>query len=169
MICIRTYIDDCHQKNAARTVIHYFCLVMARILAIDYGVKRTGLAVSDPLQIIATGLDTVATPALMDYLHRYLSQEEVELIVVGEPMYPDGNPAQIHHLVVGLVRALKRAFPTVAIVMQDERFSSVEAKEAILQSGAGRKKRADKGLIDKISAVIILQQYMEKRRHGFNL
>jgi putative Holliday junction resolvase len=169
MICVRAAVDDCHQKSGAYPVIDYFCQIMARLLAIDYGVKRTGLAVSDPLQLIATGLDTVSTPELMAYLQRYLSQEDVETIVVGEPRYPDGNPAQIHHLVVGFVRALKRSFPSVAVVMQDERYSSVEAQAAIRQSGVGKKKRADKGLIDKISAVIILQQYMEKRRQDFNL
>lgn len=137
---------------------------MARILAIDYGTKRCGVAVSDPLQIIAGGLETVSTDKIMDFLTRYLSEEEVETIVVGEPMYPDGNPAQIAHLVKGFVRQLQRAFPKTEIAMQDERYSSEEAKDAIRMSGAGQKKRRDKSLVDKVSAAIILQNFMEKRR-----
>lgn len=95
-----------------------------------------------------------------------MEEEEVETIVVGEPMYPDGNPAQIAHLVVGFVRQLKRIFPHIEIAMQDERFSSEEAKEVIRQSGAGQKKRRDKSLVDKVSAAIILHNFMEKRRAG---
>lgn len=138
---------------------------MARILSIDYGTKRTGLAVTDPLQIIPTGLDTVPTAGLEAYLQDYLSREEVETIVVGEPFYPDGNPAQIHHMVVGLARKLRKLFPAVEVVMQDERFTSEEAKSVIRQSGARRKKRQDKGLVDKVSAVLILRDYLEQNRY----
>ncbi|MCB0552032.1 MAG: Holliday junction resolvase RuvX [Phaeodactylibacter sp.] len=138
---------------------------MPRILAIDYGTKRTGLAVTDPLQIIANGLDTVPTSELADFLKRYMEKEEVEAIVVGEPLYPDGNPAQIHHLVVGLVRQLRKLFPDIEVLTHDERFTSEQAKEIILQSGAGKKKRRDKSLVDKISAVLILQDYMESKRN----
>lgn len=138
---------------------------MARILSIDYGTKRTGLAVTDPLQIIPTGLDTVPTAELEAYLQDYLNREEVEIIVVGEPLYPDGNPAQIHHMVVGLARKLRKLFPTVEVVMQDERFTSEEAKFVIRQSGARRKKRQDKGLVDKVSAVLILRDYLEQNRY----
>lgn len=137
---------------------------MARILSIDYGTKRTGLAVSDPLQIIASGLDTVATQEIFDYLKKYIEEEEVETIVVGDPKYPDGNPAQIAHLVVGFVRKLKEMFPEIKIDMIDERYTSEEAKRIILKSGAKKKKRRDKGLVDKISAVLILQDYMEQNR-----
>ena len=137
---------------------------LARIIAIDYGTKRTGLAVTDPLQIIANGLDTVATKDLEEYLRQYLNQEEVETIVVGEPLYPDGNPAQIHHLVVGFVRRLKKLFPDIEVVTHDESYTSEEAKQIILQSGAKRKKRRDKGLVDKVSAVLILQDYLETKR-----
>ncbi len=142
---------------------------MARILAIDYGTKRTGIAVSDPLQIIGSGLETVPTSELMAFLKKYLVEEEVETIVVGEPMYPDGNPAQIAHLVKGFVNQLRKAFPEVEIAMQDERYTSEEAKEVILKSGARQKKRRDKSLVDKVSAAIILQTFMEKRRHERNL
>ena len=137
---------------------------MARILAIDYGTKKTGLAVTDPLQIIANGLDTVATQDLLGFLQDYFLQEEVEAIVIGEPLYPDGNPAQIHHLVVGLSRKLKKLYPEKEVVLHDERFSSEDAKRAILLSGAKKKKRRDKSLVDKISAVIILQDYLETKR-----
>lgn len=138
---------------------------MARILAIDYGTKRTGLAVTDPLQIIANGLDTVPTADLLEYLSTYFQEEEVETIVLGEPLYPDGNPAQIHHLVIGFSRKLKKLYPDKEVVLHDERFTSEDAKRAILMSGAKRKKRQDKSLVDKISAVIILQDYMENTRN----
>ncbi|MCG8327086.1 MAG: Holliday junction resolvase RuvX [Chitinophagales bacterium] len=138
---------------------------MARILAIDYGTKRTGLAVTDPLQIIANGLDTVPTTDLLEYLSTYFQKEEVETIVLGEPLYPDGNPAQIHHLVIGFSRKLKKLYPDKEVVLHDERFTSEDAKRAILMSGAKRKKRQDKSLVDKISAVIILQDYMENTRN----
>ena len=137
---------------------------MARILAIDYGTKRTGLAVTDPLQIIANGLDTVATQELEEYLKRYMDQEEVETIVVGEPFYPDGNPAQIHPQVIVFVRKMKKLFPDIEVVTHDERYTSEEAKQVILQSGAKKKKRRDKSLVDKVSAVLILQDYLETIR-----
>ena len=133
-------------------------------MAIDYGTKRTGLAVTDPLQIIANGLDTVPTSTIFDYLTDYLSKEEVETIVVGEPMHLDGNPAQIAPLVVGFVRKLKKLFPDLEVVTHDERFTSEEAKKIILMSGAKKKKRQDKALVDKVSAILILQDYLETRR-----
>ncbi len=120
---------------------------------------------TDPLQIIPTGLDTVPTPELEAYLQKYLSEEEVETIVVGEPLHPDGNPAQIHHMVVGLVRKLRKLFPEVEVVTQDERYTSEEAKLIIRQSGTKKKKRRDKGLVDKVSAVIILRDYLELNRY----
>ncbi len=136
---------------------------LARILAIDYGTKRTGLAVTDPLQLIATGLDTVPTADLLVYLQKYLAEEAVEKIVVGEPFYPDGNPAQMMPKVIELQEQLRKLFPEVAVVGQDERFSSEDAKKIILQSGAKKKQRRDKALVDKISAVLILQDYLGHR------
>ncbi len=136
---------------------------MARIIGIDYGTKRTGLAVSDPLQIIASGLDTIPTEKVFDFLEHYMTQEEVECIVVGEPLHQDGQPAQIAHLVVGFVRALKKRFPSTEIATIDERYTSQDAKEIILQSGVKKKKRRDKGLVDKVSAVLILQSFMDER------
>ncbi|MEZ4960251.1 MAG: Holliday junction resolvase RuvX [Saprospiraceae bacterium] len=134
---------------------------MPRIIAIDYGTKRTGIAVTDPLQIIASGLTTIPTDEVFVFLGKYFQEEEVEKIVVGEPLYPDGNPAQIAHLVVGFVRKLNKLFPALEVVMQDERNTSEAAKQIILQSGAGMKKRRDKSLVDKISAALILEDYMK--------
>lgn len=134
---------------------------MPRLFAIDYGTKKTGLAVSDPLQIIATGLDTIPTVKLLDFIDEYLKTEEVETIILGEPLYPDGNPAQIHHLVVGLKRKLEKLYPKIPVIFQDERYTSEEAKEIIRNSGVKKKKRRDKSLVDKVSAILILQDYME--------
>jgi len=132
-------------------------------MAIDYGTKRTGIAVTDPLQIIPGGLDTLPTAELFEFLERYLSEEEVETIVVGEPLHPDGKPAQIHHLVVGFVRKLKKLFPGIEVVMQDERYTSEDAKRIIRQSGAKKKKRREKALVDQVSAMLILRDYLESR------
>ena len=132
-------------------------------MGIDYGTKRVGIAVTDPLQIIVNGLDTVPTPEIFDYLTNYIEQEDVECIVVGEPMHMDGTPAQIAHLIVGFKRKLKELFPDIKIDSQDERFTSREAKEIILKSGTKKKKRRDKSLVDKISAVLILQDYLGHR------
>lgn len=138
--------------------------LLGRILAIDYGTKRTGLAVTDPLQIIASGLDTVATRELFAYLDDYLVHEDVSLFVVGEPLHADGSPAQIAHLVVGFVRKLRKRYPDIPVEMMDERYTSEEAKLIIRQSGLKKKRRRDKSLVDKISAVLILQDYMDERR-----
>jgi putative holliday junction resolvase len=135
-------------------------------MAIDYGSKRTGIAVSDPLQIIANGLDTVATGDLMDFLKKYLAEEEVEKMVVGDPLELDGSPAQIAHLVKGFVRKVQKDYPNIEIIMQDERYTSKDAEQIIRQSGIGQKKRRDKSLVDKISAVLILQEYMERQRYS---
>lgn len=141
----------------------YFCIV-ARILGIDYGAKRTGLAVTDPLQIIVSGLDTVATSTLLEYLKTYLHQEEVEAIVIGEPLHKDGNPTQLHASIVELSKKLKKLFPEVEVVLHDEYYSSARAKEIIFQSGAKKKKRRDKGLVDKVAAGLILQDYLDTKR-----
>ncbi len=138
---------------------------MARILAIDYGTKRTGLAVTDPLQIIASGLDTLPTEQVLDFLKKYIATEEVESIVVGEPMHWDGNPAQLAPKIQAFVARLRELFPHLEVFMQDERFTSEDAKKIILQSGAKKKKRQDKALVDKISAILILQEYLESTRY----
>jgi len=138
---------------------------LARILAIDYGTKRIGIAVTDPLQIIANGLDTVPPEEVFDYLKTYLAAEEVETIVVGEPLHLDGSPAQIAPQVEAFKKKLIELFPGVEVVSQDERFTSEDAKRIIRQSGAKKKKRRDKALVDKISAVLILQEYLENTRY----
>ncbi len=140
-------------------------ILVARILAIDYGKKRTGLAVTDPLQIIANGLDTVPTHQLFDFLQKYCETEEVETFVVGEPKNLDNTPAEVHHLVINMVAQLQTKFPQVEITLHDERFTSKMASRAILESGVNKKKRQDKALVDKISAVIILQSYLEKYKY----
>jgi len=130
-------------------------------MGIDYGTKRTGIAVTDPLQIIATGLTTVPTNELFDFLANYLKEEEVEKIVIGEPMHADGNPSQIAHLVIGFVRKLKKLYPGIEMVMHDERYTSVQASEIIMQGGYKQKNRREKALVDKIAAALILEDYMK--------
>jgi putative Holliday junction resolvase len=132
-------------------------------MGIDYGTKRTGIAVTDPLQIIASGLTTVPTQELFDFIEKYLKAEEVEAIVVGEPLYPDGNPAQLAPHVKGFVNKLRKQHPGIQVFMQDERFTSLEAKQVILQSGANRKKRQDKALVDKVSAALILEDFLNNK------
>jgi putative Holliday junction resolvase len=135
---------------------------MARILAIDYGLKRTGVAVTDPLKIIASGLTTVPTPELFDFLLQYCKNEEVECFVVGLPLYPDGNPAQIAPAVDKFAEQLRKLFPEIPVVRQDERNTSNDAKKIILNSGVKKQKRRDKALVDKVAAALILEQYMEE-------
>ncbi len=137
---------------------------MSRILGIDYGTKRTGIAVTDPLQIIASGLTTVPTHELFEFIAKYMKEEEVEAIVVGEPMHPDGNPAQIAEQVKGFANKLRKQYPNIQVFMQDERYTSVEAKQVILQSGANRKKRQDKALVDKVAAALILEDYLNSKQ-----
>lgn len=132
-----------------------------RILSIDYGKKRTGLAVTDPLQIIANGLATVSTSELFDYLKKYTSQEQVERIVIGRPTQPNGLPSENLVRVEQFVNRWRKAMPEIPIEYYDERFTSVLAHQAILDSGIGKKaRRENKGLVDEISATIILQDWM---------
>lgn len=134
---------------------------MARILSIDYGKKRTGLAVTDPLQIIAGGLVTVATSGLFEFLRDYVAKEPVERIVIGEPKQSDGTPSENMQRVVQFVNRWRKAFPDILVDFYDERFTSVLAHRAMLEGGLHRKKRQDKALVDEISATIILQSYLE--------
>ena len=132
-----------------------------RILSIDYGKKRTGLAVTDPLQIIANGLATVSTSELFDYLKKYTSQEQVERIASGRPTQPNGQPSENLVRVEQFVNRWRKAMPEIPIEYYDERFTSVLAHQAILDSGIGKKaRRENKGLVDEISATIILQDWM---------
>jgi len=137
---------------------------VARILSIDYGKKRTGLAVTDPLQLIAGGLATVSTSELFDWLQRYIATETVERIVIGEPRQPNGQPSENMARVEQFVNRWRKAVPTVPIEYYDERFTSVLAHQAMLQGGLRKKARQDKGLVDEISATIILEDYLRSRK-----
>ena len=136
---------------------------MGRVLSIDYGVRRTGLAVTDPLKIIAGGLTTVETPQLMKYLKEYTSKEDVERFVVGFPKQTNGRDSDNLPRVQAFVVQLRKAFPNIPIDMWDERYTSVLAHQTMLQSGIGKKARQNKALVDEISATIILQGWMEGR------
>lgn len=137
---------------------------MARILSIDYGKKRTGLAVTDPLQIIAGGLATVATSELFDYLQAYIQREQVEMIVIGEPRQPNGEPSENLARVQQFVNRWRKAVPQVPIQYYDERFTSVLAHQAMLQGGLKKKDRQNKALVDEISATIILEDYLRSKK-----
>lgn len=137
---------------------------MARILSIDYGKKRTGLAVTDPLQLIAGGLATVQTTTLFDFLQQYIAHEPVERIVIGEPRQPNGQPSENLQRVQQFVNRWRKAMPTVPIDYYDERFTSVLAHQAMLDGGLKKKARQDKALVDEISATILLQDFMRSRK-----
>ena len=137
---------------------------MARILSIDYGKKRTGLAVTDPLQIIAGGLATVATSELFDFLKAYIAREQVEMIVIGEPRQPNGQPSENLARVQQFVNRWRKAVPEVPIQYYDERFTSVLAHQAMLDGGLKKKARQNKGLVDEISATIILEDFMRSKK-----
>ena len=136
-----------------------------RVVSIDYGKKRTGLAVTDPLQIIANGLVTVDTGNLFDYLRQYVAQEQVERIVIGKPMQTNGRPSENLARVEQFVNRWRKAMPNIPIEYYDERFTSVLAQRAIIDSGVGKKaRRENKGLVDGVSATIILQDWMAANR-----
>jgi len=136
-----------------------------RILSIDFGKKRTGLAVTDPLQIIANPLETLATATLFDYLENYIKKEPVERIVIGRPTQPNGKPSENLARVENFYNRWRKIHPEIPIDYYDERFTSVIAHRAIIDSGVKKStRRENKGLVDAISATIILQDYMQSRR-----
>ena len=137
---------------------------MGRILSIDYGKKRTGIAVTDTLKLIANGLCTVETSTLLDFLADYMKKEDVERIVVGLPKQTNGEPSENMKRIEPFVNRLKKLYPNLPIEYFDERFTSVLAHQAMLDGGLKKKQRQDKGLVDEISATIILQGYMESKR-----
>ena len=139
---------------------------MGRILAIDYGTKRTGLAVTDPLRIIANALDTVETKQLEKYLADYFAKNEVDIIVLGKPSQMNGAPSETMRYIEPLAGRLRHAYPDKRVVMYDERFTSVMAHRTMLESGIGKMARRDKALVDRISATIILQSYMESAEYN---
>lgn len=136
---------------------------MARILCIDYGLKRTGLAVTDPLQIISTGLTTVDTHNLFSFLKEYFAREPVELIIIGHPKNLDDSDTHATPLVEKIIIKLKKEFPTIPIETVDERYTSKMAKQAMLQMGMKKKDRRNKRTVDEIAATIMLQEYMSNR------
>ncbi len=133
---------------------------MARILCIDYGGKRTGIAVTDPLQIIATALQTVETHLLFVFLKSYLKQEEVERILIGHPLNLDDSPTHATPLVEAAIKRLNKEFPQLPVERVDERFTSKLAGRAMLEMGMKKKQRREKGQIDQIAAAIMLQEYL---------
>lgn len=134
---------------------------MGRIIAIDYGCKRTGLAVTDPLRIIANALETVDTKQLEKYLADYFSKNDVDIIVLGKPSQMNGEPSETMRYIEPLAGRLRHAYPEKKVVLYDERFTSVMAHRTMLESGIGKMARRDKALVDRISATIILQSYMD--------
>lgn len=136
---------------------------MARILALDYGKKRTGIAVTDPLQIIATALDTVDSNELIGYLKKYMQSEPVELLLIGYPLNMDDTPTHATPLVEKFIVKFGNVFPNIPVEKTDERMTSKMASQAIAGMGLKKKDREEKGLIDAVSAVMMLQEYLQNR------
>lgn len=137
---------------------------MARIMAIDYGTKRVGIAVTDPNQIIATGLDTVHSKDILTFLDSYFKKEEVEVIVVGDPKQMDATASEAAVHVDRFVKMFTKKFPAIPVERYDERFTSKLAQQAILMSGVKKKERQNKELVDMTSAIIILQSYLDSHQ-----
>ncbi len=136
---------------------------MARILCIDYGLKRTGLAVTDPLQLIATALTTVESPRLINYLRDYLSKEEVELILIGEPKNWDDSDTHASMPVREIIKRLQKVFPKIPVQTIDERFTSKLASRAMIDMGMKKKQRQVKGIVDQVAATMMLQDFLRSR------
>ncbi|MEC4113829.1 Holliday junction resolvase RuvX [Myroides pelagicus] len=135
---------------------------MGRLLSIDFGEKRTGIAVTDELQIIASGLTTVETPKLMEFLKEYISKEQVEKVIIGEPKRLNNEPSQVTPVLNAFIEQFHKQFPSMVVVRVDERFTSKMAFQTMIDSGLKKKQRKDKALIDEIAATIILQDYMNQ-------
>ena len=133
---------------------------MARIMALDFGTKRTGIAVSDELKMIASGLTTVKTPELLEFLEKYFTAENVELVLVGEPKQKDDSASESEVYIQEFLKVFTKKFPKMPVKRMDERFTSKMAFQSMIDSGLKKKKRRDKALIDEISATIILQTYL---------
>lgn len=139
---------------------------MARILGIDYGRKRTGVAVTDPLQIVAGALGTVPTHTLEKYITDYVAREEVELIVVGQPLQLNGEPSESMRYITPFVNRLRKILPNIPVVMYDERFTSTIAHQAMIDGGMKKSDRRDKARVDSIAATIILNDYLMSRNNS---
>ena len=137
---------------------------MSQILAMDYGAKRTGIAVTDDMQIIASGLTTVATESLLDFLDSYVKKEKVELFLIGEPKQRDNSPSDIEYEIRPFLKKLSARFPDIPIERVDERFTSKMAFQTMIDSGMSKGKRKNRDLVDEISATIILQSYLSGRK-----
>ncbi len=138
---------------------------MGRILGIDYGRKRTGVAVTDPLQIVAGNLATVPTHTLMQFIKDYMSREQVELIVIGQPTQLNGEPSESMKYITPFVNRLRKEMPDMPIVMYDERFTSTIAHQAMIDGGMKKSDRRDKARVDAIAATIILNDYLQSKHH----
>lgn len=136
---------------------------MSRLLALDYGKVRTGIAVTDEMQLIASGLTTVETPELIDFLKTYFVQEKVELMVIGEPKQMDGSASESEDLIQKFLNKFTKQFPNMPFERQDERFTSKIAVQSMVASGVKKKQRRNKALVDEISATLILQAYLDRR------
>ena len=143
-------------------MMNYLCN-MARILAIDYGTKRTGIAVTDELQIIASGLTTVDTKELIGFLKTYISKESVELFIVGEPKQMNNEASQSEALIIPFIKKLEEKIPNIPYKRVDERFTSKMAFQSLIDGGISKKKRQNKALLDEVSATIILQTYLDRK------
>ncbi|MGE8339535.1 MAG: Holliday junction resolvase RuvX [Flavobacterium sp.] len=137
---------------------------MPRILSIDYGQKRTGIAVTDEMQIIASGLTTIPTHTLIDFLKDYFVKEKVEAVLIGEPKQMNGLPSESASVINGFVTHFSNIFPDMKVIRVDERFTSKMAFQTMIDSGLNKKQRQDKGLIDEISATILLQDYLSAKK-----
>ena len=136
---------------------------MARILGIDYGRKRTGIAVTDPLQIVANSLATVPTHTLLDYIKNYVAQEAVEAIVIGQPTQLNGQPSESMRYITPFVKKLQKEMQQMPVIMYDERFTSTIAHQAMLDGGMKKSDRQDKNRVDAIAATIILNDYLQSK------
>lgn len=158
-VYFKVYID------IGKELICTFVATMSRILAIDYGRKRTGIAVTDPMQIIANGLTTVSTHQLMGFLLNYIKQEPVERIIIGHPKQMNNEDSENMKNIIPFMNRLKKLLPDMPVELVDERFTSVLAHQAMLAGGLKKKDRQNKALVDEISATIILQSYLESKKY----
>jgi len=153
MVFLWSVWEQSHQNSG------YFSY-MGRIVCIDYGMKRCGIAATDPLQIIVSAVTTVSTPDLLSFFEEYLKQESVEKLVVGLPVHTDGTYTYLKQQIDDFCTSFSKKWAHIPIAFADEQFSSVQARQIILQSGVKKEKRKDKALVDKVSAVLILQRYL---------
>ena len=136
---------------------------MSKIIAIDYGLKRMGVAISDESRVLAFGLDTVSVSEIIPFLTQIVNKEHIDVFVIGKPLQKDNTQSEIENEILRFIKKLKLIFPQIVIERYDERFTSLIAKKTIIESGINKKKRADKKLVDKISATLILQSFLEKK------